>query len=359
MAFARIDALLPTTAGNRVNPVLGGRVGDSVGAKGHRGESHEGLDIGGTASRAVRAPSPLQTIRVVDARKDDPKKSRGAAGPYWIDAYELDKSGSTTGNVLRFLHLEEIAPGVKAGARIERSKPLGKYWAKTFEGNPGHLHFEVRSKSGANGYGEVRDPVKWLRGEDRRIVRIVSMLNKQDIYKTLSDGQTLYAQSGQRMTITDLPGYPWIQATVEDQGEIRGEVTNDIGEAADWTIKQAEQDIEHSWSKDGLLGLNSWAYRIRGMSDRIAAAKKLAPQARYAEAWAIRRDIANIRGESFVTSQARAAKAAAVQGAEVARDTAQSVIGGVAGGLWEAIPTGVKVGAAVAVTAALVIVLKD
>ncbi len=377
MSFARIDATLKSAIATRINPLAGGKFGDNVDAKGHTFDEHGGVDIyGGDGSRTVRAPTALEIIRAVDARKEDPNKTRGAAGPFWVDAYELDSRGSTTGSVLRFLHLESVEPAVKAGARIEQSQTLGKYWAKTFKGNEGHLHFEVRTKSGTSGYGEVRNPIEWLRGsEERKIVRIVSMLNQTSVYSTLKIGDTLYAQSGQQLKIDELSGYPWIQATSIDSGNVSGEVTNDIGEAADWVLDVAKKEAEYNWKKDGLTGFKQWGDKIgwgnplgddKPIKKQLEEAAELPPADRYVKAWQLRKELDRLRKLSFVEQTKQSAKDDAKvyvktvgKAAAAVGDTAMGVSKAVLGSVWDSIPSEVKLGAAVLGGVALVAALSN
>lgn len=352
--FARVDSVKAAQT-LRVIPVSGGRFKDSLGAAGHRGAGHQGVDIFSQTDRTVRTAVDSVILRIEDATADKPASSRGAAGPIFVDTVEVDKDRNR-GAVVRYLHLDKLADNadLKEGAFVPRGTILGTFWEKTFEGNTGHLHFEVRRSDVKEGkYGVALDPIAWLRGtsdEDRlRTAKLVSLLNQEKAYDALSVGQTVYARSGHRMRVLDKPGYPWTLAVIEDAGRPVGLVTTDVGEAADWTLEQAESEAKYSIRKDGLLGLNGWAYRIRPLKERIAAARQLAPEPRYAEAWEVRKAISLIRDEGFVTSQAKSVTAAASSAAT----TVQQAAGSVAGGLWDSIPTAVKVGGGIVVAAAV------
>lgn len=382
MAFARVAEKIDSS-GVRMLPVDGGYVRDSVDSAGHTAKTHQGADIfagksaaGGSAAagaaigaaaraargaagengtdiaggsgRLVRAASELQIIRVIDARDAAKGTPRFNAGPLYLDAYEL-QDGQKTGLVERYLHLDKVEK-LKQGQVVAAGNPLGTYWAKTNNGGTGHLHFEIRGSDGKEStYGEVYDPVKWLRGAlaiQTNSVRLVCQLNQEAAYKALKVGDTVYAKSGHRIQVLKKAGYPFFTGRVLDKGKASGEVTRDIGEAADWTLDQAQADTDYSVAKDGLLGLNAWAYRVTPFRKQIAAARsEKDPEKRYAQAWDIRLAIAGIRDEGFLTSQAESFKAAAATGATMAKDAARDI----AGGIWDNIPASVKViGGAVA-----------
>lgn len=352
MSFARVDIVEKDTALRR-NPVEGGRFGDDTTSGGHTGATHQGVDIFGS-DRTVRAATDIEIIRREDATRAAAGTPRKEAGPIWIDAWELS-DGKRTGFVERYLHLA-TAIDVSSGQVVKAGTVLGKFWDKTYKGNEGHLHFEVRSKDGSKkDYGKAYNPKEWFRSElpgQGETVKIVCQLGKQAEFKNLSVGDTVYAKSGHRIEVTRKSAYPFFYGRALDLGIPNGEVTADIGEAADWTLAQAEKDTEHSWTKDGILGLNAWAYRIRAYRDRIAEARKIKdPAARYAEAWEIRKQIAGVRNEGFVTSQAKSFKAAATQGAQAVKEEARDL----AGSFWDAIPSEVKwAGGALAGVVALV-----
>lgn len=356
--FARVDSIRASQT-VRANPVTGGRFGDSIQSPGHRGVEHKGVDIYNSKDRTVRAAVDSEIIRVEDARASEPSSSRGAAGPYWIDAYEVDKDHNR-GVVTRYLHLDKLADNsdVKAGSFIKQGTILGTFWEKTFNGKPGHLHFEVRQSDNDGKYGPAVDPIMWLRGQSAydslRTARLVSMLKMEEPYSKVQTGEVLYAKSGHRLRVLEKPGYPWLVASIEDEGKPGGVVTRDIADAADWVLDQARQDVKYSARRDGLLGLNAWGYRIRPEEEKIEAAAKLPPAERYAAAWDIRKRIAGIRGESVAASQVRAAGAML----NSAGSTARQALGEAGSAFWDSIPTSVKVGGAAVAVAAVVSALR-
>lgn len=370
--FARVDTVSKASV-RRVIPVEGGRFGDGLGAEGHTFKGHGGLDIyGGDGSRTVRAACDCEVIRVEDVRGDEPTSHRGAAGPLWVDTWELDTDGKRTGAVVRYLHLDTVEAGVKPGAKLDAGDKLGTFWEKTFKGHTGHLHFEVRPhdwKTGDGGYGEPIDPKQWLQAKAvrPRVARLVSMLHQEEAYKALKAGQYLWPRSAVKVSsaldsatqgledaflsvslkVETLPGYPFFTARVIGDGPVSGEVTASLAEALNWVAVESTAWSFRRWG----LNYASWKLRVAPLHD---AALKNAGNPSLEESRRILSAVAAIRGEKVVEGVARTYGAAAAEGVKAGAAAAKEAVTGVASGLWGGISTEVKVAAGVVIVAGAV-----
>lgn len=120
---------------------------------------HEGQDILAPKGSFIVSPTEAVVTRTGKG---------GSAGTY---VYTANPGGET----FRYMHLDEIAPGVKAGEALEPGDLIG-YVGNTGNaaGGPTHLHFEVRDGR------KAEDPYPRLTGSFDRddYVRIIRNLIK-------------------------------------------------------------------------------------------------------------------------------------------------------------------------------------
>lgn len=196
------------------------------------------------------------------------------------------------------------------------------------------------------------DPsIKWT-------IYATSLIGREAQYATLAPGQTLYARSGHRVVITSLPGYPRIVAQAEDVGPPVGDLTADMGEAAQWALAQADKETEFSTRKDGWLltvSASNWYLRVRPYKERIKKLRALSDDVeKWRGAWEIIKEIQAIRGQSTLDKSKATAKASVgaavetVKDAEAAAvDAGKNAIGAAVGSMWEQIPIEAKIGGVV------------
>jgi murein DD-endopeptidase MepM/ murein hydrolase activator NlpD len=119
---------------------------DNFGGASLGGGMHQGIDIG---RRDQRPGHPL--VACVDAVIAEQRILEGRQGNAWVLV-------DAAGDGYRYHHLDEFAPGLQVGDRVQRGQVIGTMGSS---GNPvsPHLHFEVR-RGGAN--GTPVDPVPLL-----------------------------------------------------------------------------------------------------------------------------------------------------------------------------------------------------
>ncbi len=336
----------------RLLPVEGGKTRDGVGEVGHTSDAgHKGIDIYPPKGQWwVRASTKLEIIRVVVTKADD-REERRQAGPIYIDAYSLDDFGIRTGLIQRYLHLAKLAPAIAADKTVEKGAWLGDMWHETYNKKAGHLHFEIRTESD-DGYGEVIDPISWLRGDDKetRQTKLVMQIGKESEFPGLQVAQTLYAQSGQRLEVTQKGAYPWLWVRSLDSGSPKGEVTADMAEAADWAIEEAEAGLDYSWQRDGIFGAPSWRSRIKPLREQLDELRGKPVEERYKGAREAVEKMRRIRGQSFIGALPENI-AATVGGA---RAEAQKSLTNAAGSFWDTVTTETKYTAAAIIAVGLV-----
>jgi murein DD-endopeptidase MepM/ murein hydrolase activator NlpD len=117
------------------------------------GTPHRGVDLvpssGGGIGTPVEAFYPGTVSNIF--------RDSGAGG---LVVYVQDADGLTHA----YMHLQDVAPGLQVGQRVDRGTPLARMGESGTEGSP-HLHYEVR-KNAANGdpLNQLIDPRPYMRG---------------------------------------------------------------------------------------------------------------------------------------------------------------------------------------------------